>query len=134
MRITSVEPIRLDQYLLVEVETDVGVTGLGEAGAWGFLESAEAAIEKFGRYLADQDPLRIEHHWQYMYRWSAFRGSAVMSAISAIDIALWDIAGKHFEAPVYQLLGGKVRDRARVYAHAIRRHAGEAASRSGAGP
>lgn len=93
--------------------------GFGEAGAWGFLEASEAAIEKFGRYLKGQDPLRIEHHWQYMYRWSAFRGSAVMSAVSAIDIALWDIAGKHFEAPVYQLLGGKVRDRARVYAHAF---------------
>ncbi len=117
MRIRRVEPIRLDQYLLVEIETDAGLTGLGEAGAWGFLEASEAAIEKFARYLVGKDPLRIEHHWQYLYRWSAFRGSAVMAAISAIDIALWDIAGKHFDAPVYQLLGGQVRDRARVYAH-----------------
>ena len=109
MRIRRVEPIRLDQYLLVEIETDAGLTGLGEAGAWGFLEASEAAIEKFARYLVGQDPLRIEHHWQYLYRWSAFRGSAVMAAISAIDIALWDIAGKHFDAPVHQLLGGKVR-------------------------
>lgn len=119
MQITRVEAIRLDQYLLLEIETDTGLTGLGEAGAWGFLEASEAVIDKFGRYLLGQDPLRIEHHWQYMYRWSAFRGSAVMSAISAIDIALWDIAGKHFGAPVYQLLGGKVRDRARAYAHAF---------------
>ena len=117
MRIRRVESIRLDQYLLVEIETDTGLTGLGEAGAWGFLEASEAAIDKFARYLVGKDPLRIEHHWQYLYRWSAFRGSAVMSAISAIDIALWDIAGKHFDAPVYQLLGGQVRDRARVYAH-----------------
>ena len=107
MRIRRVEPIRLDQYLLVEIETDTGLTGLGEAGAWGFLEASEAAIDKFARYLVGKDPLRIEHHWQYLYRWSAFRGSAVMSAISAIDIALWDIAGKHFDAPVYQLLGGR---------------------------
>ena len=117
MRIRRVESIRLDQYLLVEIETDSGLTGLGEAGAWGFLEASEAAIEKFARYLVGKDPLRIEHHWQYLYRWSAFRGSAVMAAISAIDIALWDIAGKHFDAPVHQLLGGQVRDRARVYAH-----------------
>ncbi len=117
MKITKVRPLLLNRYLLVQVETDAGITGLGESGAWGFLEASAAAIEKFGRYLVGQDPLRIEHHWQYMYRFSHFRGSAVMGAISAIDIALWDIMGKHFDAPVHQLLGGKVRDRARVYYH-----------------
>ena len=103
MKITKVEPIFLDRYLLVEIETDEGITGLGESGAWGYLESSAVAIEKYGRYLAGKDPLRIEHHWQYMYRSSHFRGSAVMGAISAIDIALWDIAGKHFGVPVHQL-------------------------------
>ena len=117
MKITKVEPIFLDRYLLVEIETDAGISGLGESGAWGYLESSAAAIEKYGRYLVGEDPLRIEHHWQYMYRFSHFRGSAVMGAISAIDIALWDIAGKHFGVPVHQLLGGKVRDKARVYYH-----------------
>ena len=117
MKITRVEPLLLDQYLLLRIDTDAGISGLGESGAWGFLEASKAAIEKFGRYLVGKDPLLIEHHWQYMYRWSHFRGSAVMGAISAIDIALWDIAGKHFDAPVYQLLGGKVRDKARVYHH-----------------
>ncbi|MEX0762061.1 MAG: galactonate dehydratase [Dehalococcoidia bacterium] len=117
MKITKVRPLLLNRYLLVQVETDAGITGLGESGAWGFLEASAAAIEKFGRYLVGQDPLRIEHHWQYMYRFSHFRGSAVMGAISAIDIALWDIMGKHFDAPVHQLLGGKVRDKARVYYH-----------------
>ena len=117
MKITKVEPIFLDRYLLVEVETDAGITGLGESGAWGYLESSAVAIEKYGRYLIGKDPLRIEHHWQFMYRSSHFRGSAIMGAISAIDIALWDIAGKHFDAPVHQLLGGKVRDKARVYYH-----------------
>ena len=92
-------------------------SGLGESGAWGYLEASEAAVQKYGRYLVGQDPLLIEHHWQYMYRFSHFRGAAIMGALSAIDIALWDIAGKHFEVPVYQLLGGKVRDRARVYYH-----------------
>lgn len=121
MQITKVEPLFLDRYLLVQVETDAGITGLGESGTWGFLEASGAAIEKFGRYLVGKDPLRIEHHWQYMYRFSHFRGSAVMGAISAIDIALWDIAGKHFDAPVHQLLGGKVRDRARVYYHVFGR-------------
>ncbi len=117
MQITKVEPLFLDRYLLVQVHTDNGLVGVGESGAWGFLEASGAAIEKMGRYLVGEDPLRIEHHWQYMYRWSAFRGAAVMGALSAIDIALWDIAGKHFEVPVYQLLGGRVRDRCRVYYH-----------------
>ncbi len=117
MKITSVETLFIDRYLFVQVHTDAGITGLGESGAWGFLEASEAAASKFGRYLVGQDPLRIEHHWQYMYRFSHFRGSAIMGAISAIDIALWDIAGKHFGVPVYQLLGGAVRDRARVYYH-----------------
>jgi len=117
MKITKVTPLMLDRYLLVQVETDAGITGLGESGAWGFLEASQSAIEKFGRYLVGEDPLRIEHHWQYMYRFSHFRGAAIMGALSAIDIALWDIMGKHFDTPVHQLLGGKVRDKARVYYH-----------------
>ncbi len=117
MKITNVRTIFADQYLFVEVDTDAGITGLGESGSWGFLEASAAAVNTFKRYLVGQDPLRIEHHWQYLYRWSHFRGSAVMGALSAIDIALWDIAGKHFGVPSYQLLGGKVRDKARVYYH-----------------
>ncbi|MBH65424.1 MAG: galactokinase [Chloroflexi bacterium] len=117
MKITNVTPLMLDRYLLVQIETDSGIIGLGESGAWGFLEASQSAIEKFGRYLIGEDPLRIEHHWQYMYRFSHFRGAAIMGALSAIDIALWDIMGKHFDAPVHQLLGGKVRDKARVYYH-----------------
>lgn len=117
MKITKVTPLMIDRYLLVQVETDAGITGLGESGAWGFLEASQSAIEKFGRYLVGEDPLRIEHHWQYMYRFSHFRGAAIMGALSAIDIALWDIMGKHFDTPVHQLMGGKVRDKARVYYH-----------------
>ena len=117
MKITAVETLPIDRYLFVKVHTDAGITGIGESGTWGHLEASEAAIKKFGRYLRGQDPLRIEHHWQSMYRSSHFRGAAIMGGISAIDIALWDIAGKHFGVPVYQLLGGKVRDRARVYYH-----------------
>ena len=117
MKITRVEPIFLDRFLLVEIETDEGIIGLGESGSWGFLEASGAAIEKFGRYLIGKDPLLIEHHWQYMYRFSHFRGAAIMGALSAVDIALWDIAGKHFNVPTYALMGGKVREKARVYYH-----------------
>ena len=117
MKITKIETIFVDRYLLVQIHTDAGIVGLGEAGAWAFLEACEGAIKKFARYLVGKDPLLIEHHWNYMYRAAHFRGAVVMGALSAIDLALWDIAGKHFGVPVYQLLGGKVRDRARVYYH-----------------
>jgi galactonate dehydratase len=96
-----------------------GIVGLGEAGTWGFLEAAEQVLAKFAHYLVGQDPLRIEHHWQYLYRSTHFRGAAIMGALSAIDIALWDIAGKHFGVPVYALLGGKTRHKARVYYHVL---------------
>ena len=119
MKITAVEAVPVDTYLFAKVHTDEGITGLGESGAWGYLEASEAAIRKFGRYLVGQNPLRMEHHWQYMYRFSHFRGAAIMGAISALDIAMWDIAGKHFGVPVYQLMGSKTRDKARVYYHVI---------------
>ena len=117
MRITEVETLPLDRYLFVQVHTDEGIIGLGESGVWGYLEASEQVIKKFAHYLVGQDPLKIEHHWQYLYRWSYFRGAAIMGAISAIDIALWDIAGKHFGVPAHQLLGGPCRDRARAYLH-----------------
>ena len=74
------------------------------------------AVKTFRRYLMGQDPLRIEHHWQHLYRWTHFRGAAIMGALSAIDIALWDIAGKHFGVPAYQLLGGHCRDKTLIRA------------------
>jgi galactonate dehydratase len=123
MNIVDVRTIPADLYLFVEILTDEGITGLGESGTWGFLEASEQAVQTFKRYLIGQDPLRIEHHWQSMYRWTHFRGAAIMGALSAIDIALWDIAGKHFGVPCYQLLGGKCRDRARVYGHVFGRTA-----------
>ena len=72
-----------------------------------------------GRKPADEKHRSIEHHWQYLYRWSHFRGAAKMGALSAIDIALWDIRGKHLGVPCYQLLGGKCRDKNMVYYHVL---------------
>ena len=117
MEITEVEPIFADRYLIVRVHTDAGITGLGESGTWGFLEASAGALETFTRYLIGKDPLDIEHHWQACYRNAHFRGAAIMGALSAIDIALWDIAGKYHDVPVYRLLGGPTRRKARVYAH-----------------
>jgi galactonate dehydratase len=117
MKITAVEPMLIDRYLYVQVHTDAGVVGLGESGTHGHLEASAAALRKFGDYLEGKDPFRIEHHWNVMYRSGHFRGAAIMGAISAIDIALWDIKGKAFGVPVYELIGGKTRDKARVYYH-----------------
>ena len=117
MKIVDIEVIPVSRYLFVKVHTDEGISGLGESGAWGYLEASGSAVETFKRYLIGQNPLRIEHHWQYLYRSTHFRGAAIMGALSAIDIALWDIAGKFFGVPCYQLLGGKCRDKARVYYH-----------------
>ena len=117
MKITDVKTIPVNRFLFVQIETDEGITGLGESGAWAFLDASKEAVTSFRDYLIGQDPLRIEHHWQYMYRSYHFRGAAIMGAISAIDIALWDIAGKYYNTPVFNLLGGKCRDKARVYYH-----------------
>jgi galactonate dehydratase len=117
MKITAVHPFFVDHFLLLKIYTDAGIVGIGESGAHGLQEPALAAIEKFTPYLLGQDPMKIEYHWQYLYRWRHFRGAAIMGALSAIDIALWDIAGKYLNVPCYQLMGGKVRDRARVYYH-----------------
>lgn len=84
-------------------------------GSWGYLDGTLGVLKKLEGYLIGQDPRRIEHHWQYMYRSMYFRGSLIMSAIAAIDIALWDIKGKALGVPVYELLGGKCRDKVRTY-------------------
>lgn len=115
---------RIEQYFprkrmrLVKVTTDNGLVGWGETTLEGKPKSTMAAVDELADYLIGKDPLQIERHWQHIYRSAFFRGGNVlMSALSGIDQALWDIAGKHYNAPVYQLLGGPTRDRVRVYAH-----------------
>ncbi|MEO1090475.1 MAG: enolase C-terminal domain-like protein [Pseudomonadota bacterium] len=117
MRIARVEPLLLDRYLFVEIETEDGRVGLGECGAWGHLEAARSAVDKFGAYLQGQDPDPIELHWNRMHRFGWFRGAAVCGAISAIDIALWDLKGQALGRPIHALLGGPTRTHTRVYCH-----------------
>ena len=116
MKITDVKLRFIKHYLFVQVYTDEGIVGLGEAGNWGYLQATADAILKFKDYLIGKDPFKIEDFNQNFLRSVYFRGSVIMSAISAIDIALWDIKGKALNVPVYELLGGKTRDRVRVYA------------------
>ena len=119
MKIASIEQFYPAKRMrLVKVTTDNGLVGWGETTLEGKPKSTWAAVEELAEYLIGKDPLRIEHHWQHIYRSAFYRGGNVlMTALSGIDQALWDIAGKHFGVPVYALLGGAVRDRLRVYAH-----------------
>jgi len=119
MKITGIEQFfPRPRIRLVKITTDNGLVGWGETTLEGKPKSTVAAVEELSDYLIGKDPLRIEHHWQHIYRSAFFRGGNVlMTALSGIDQALWDIVGKYYEVPVYQLLGGPVRDRIRVYAH-----------------
>jgi galactonate dehydratase len=117
MKITRVQPLMVDRYCFVRVETDNGITGIGESGTWRQLEASAAAITKYAEYLVGKDPRPIEHHWNVMLRANHFTGGAINGAAAAIDIALWDIKGKHLGVPVYELLGGRMRGKARLYGH-----------------
>ncbi|MEU8071612.1 MULTISPECIES: galactonate dehydratase [unclassified Micromonospora] len=104
------------RWLFVRVETVDGIVGWGEATCEGRSETVRTAVEQLSELLVGRDALRIEDHWQVLTKSSFYRGGPILaSAVAGLDQALWDIAGKHFGAPVHQLLGGPVRDRIRVY-------------------
>ncbi len=105
------------RWLFLRVETSDGVVGWGEPVVEGRAKTVRTAVEElFESYLLGKDPSRIEDHWQAMYRGGFYRGGPVlMSAIAGVDQALWDIKGKTHDAPVYELLGGPVRDRLQIY-------------------
>lgn len=117
MKITNITAwLVRPRWCFVEVETDQGLTGWGEAVIEGKASTVKACVEEMTEYLIGQDPQNIEDIWTLLYRAGFYRGGPIlMSAISGIDQALWDIKGKYFQAPVYQLMGGKCRDRMKVY-------------------
>ncbi len=117
MKITGYELFKVPpRWLFLKVTTDEGITGWGEPIVEGRADTVKAAVTEMMEYLMGKDPMRIEDHWQVLYRGGFYRGGPVlMSAISGIEQALWDIKGKYYGAPVYQLLGGAARDRIRVY-------------------
>src|SRR6478672_8695038 len=122
MKITNIEAYPVwggaRNFLFVVVDTDEGLNGVGEAGLTGRELAVMGAIEHFKPMLIGQDPFRIEHIWQLLFRGGFFPAERVISsAISAIDIALWDIKGKALNVPIYELLGGLVRDKVVCYPH-----------------
>ncbi|MFZ4662856.1 MAG: galactonate dehydratase [Caldilineaceae bacterium] len=122
MKITNIECYPVwgggRNFLFVVVDTDEGISGVGEAGITGRELAVMGAIEHFKALLIGQDPGRIEHIWQFLFRGGFFPAQRILtSAIAAIDIALWDIKGKALGVPIYELLGGKVRDKVVCYPH-----------------
>ncbi|WP_135301872.1 galactonate dehydratase [Haloarcula amylovorans] len=118
MQITDYELFAVPpRWLLLKLETDEGVVGWGEPIVQGRLETVRAAVSELVEgYLLGMDPLRTEYHWRKLYQSGYFRGGPIlMSALAGIDHALWDIKGRHYDAPVHDLLGGHVRDRMLVY-------------------
>ncbi|MSV31566.1 MAG: galactonate dehydratase [Bryobacterales bacterium] len=106
-------------YVFVKIYTNQGLTGLGEGSVTSKEATVAAAIEEHKRYLVGKDPADIEMHWQAMYRWPRWRGGPILnSAISAVEIALWDILGQALGQPIWKLLGGRARDRVQMYVHA----------------
>ena len=123
MKITKIAPVivnaNMRNWIFVKVETDEpGLYGWGEATLEWKTRTVAGAIEDISQFLIGEDPCRIEHLYQMMYRQYFWKvGIEGMSAISGIEQALWDIKGKWLNVPVYELLGGRVRDRVRVYNH-----------------
>jgi len=117
MKISKIKPFLVDRYLLVRVYTDAGLVGNGEAGLWASHGPVCQAIDELSDYFVGKDPRQIEHHYQTVSRQAHFMGAVLSAALSAIDIALWDILGQSVGLPVYQLLGGKCRDKVKVFAN-----------------
>ncbi len=115
MKIDKIESFFIGNGYVVRIWTDTGLSGVGQTACWGYPEAVDKIVNTFEKYLIGQNPLRIEHHWQYLYRMGPFKGTALSGAISAVDIALWDIKGKHFDVPVWELLGGNCRDKIRLH-------------------
>lgn len=117
MKITAINTYLVrPRWCFVKILTDDGFEGWGEAVIEGKASSVKACVEEMTEYLIGADPRQIEDIWNLLYRAAFYRGGPIlMSAISGIDQALWDIKGKYFNTPVYELIGGKCRQKMKVY-------------------
>ena len=120
MRIESAEVLGVGCELtgentFIRLTTDSGITGLGLSGGWGYPRGVAGVLDELSSLLIGADPFRIEHLWHLSYRARPFRGNLLSAAVSAIDLALWDIKGKALGLPVWELLGGRTRDRVRLH-------------------
>lgn len=118
MKVTRIKTFEVQpRWLFVKIETDEAVHGWGEC-LGDKAPVVAAAVRSFEHALIGQDPRRVVHHWQSMFRGAFWRGGPTLcAAISGLEIAMWDILGKSLDAPIYRLLGGPTRDRIRMYRH-----------------
>jgi len=120
LKIEKIETYFVSQFLVVKVTTEDGIEGIGESCYWSYPKAAEQTVHALADAIIGMEAGDIEHLWSYMWRYnSAFRGNSIGGAVSAIDMALWDIKGKRLQAPVWDLLGGKVRQKIRGIAQGI---------------
>ena len=131
MKITEVETFLVKpRWLFLKLHTDEGLVGLGEPILEGRALSCAQAVAELEPYLIGKDPRRVVHHWQAMYRHAFYRGGPILtSALSGVEQALWDLAGKAAGMPIYEMLGGPLRDRIRMYRGTRGRTPQEAAQR-----
>src|SRR5947208_6189142 len=117
LKVTKLETFLVQpRWLFLKVHTDAGIVGLGEPIVEGRAETVATAVKEIEPYLVGKDPRQVAHHWQAIYRHAFYRGGPVLtSALSGIDMALWDIKGKALGVPVYELLGGPTRSKVRLY-------------------
>lgn len=129
MKITKIEPVLAGgRYLFVKVHTDEGLTGFGECGAWGYQEATVAVLKQMEHMVIGMNPMQIEFIWNALARNLHFRGSITQAALSGIDIALWDLKGKQLNVPCYELMGGRVRNKIKIYVNVRAKNAEEFAS------
>ncbi|MBT9776854.1 galactokinase [Clostridium sp. MCC353] len=132
MRITKIESILAGgRYLFVKVHTNCGLVGIGECGAWSYQEATATVLKQMEKLIVGLDPMRIEFIWDALTRNLHFRGAVVQAAVSGIDIALWDLKGKYLNVPCYELLGGRVRDKIKIYVNARGKNGEEIAESAG---
>jgi len=112
LKITKLETFLVrPRWLFLKIHTNAGIVGLGEPITEGRALTCAEAVKEIEPYLIGKDPRRVVHHWQAIYRHAFYRGGPILtSALSGIDQALWDIKGKALGVPVYELLGGRLRD------------------------
>ena len=116
MKITALKIYKVKpRWIFLKISTDEGIVGWGELISGTKTKSVEAAAYEIGEYLIGKDPMKIEDHWQVLYR-SFFRGGPIhMTVLSGIEMALWDIKGKYYNMPIYEFLGGKARENILIY-------------------
>jgi len=118
MKITSLRRVFSGRNVYAVVETDEGIAGVGDSSLNTRASAVAAVLELIAPVVTGQDPFNIEHIWQDVFRGTFWRGGPVlMSALAGVDAALWDIKGKALNTPVYNLLGGKCREKIRMYCH-----------------